>query len=130
MKLEQHVDLRKAALVVGPIAFVAATFALLADTSEALVSASTPIGVAFSGLAGVVGGAMGARTFTGGALAGAAAGFTNALVGILTAMFLRDVGWGVLFGGCFGGALLGAVTGVLGHLLLLVVKRRGTPMMR
>lgn len=119
------IRLVRLAIVLGAVACIAAVFSLVADFSDALVRASTPIGVAFSGVAGVVAGAVVARSFLGGAAAGALAGFTNALVGIAIAVVLRDAGAAVMAAGCLGGAILGAITGVLGHLLVTVIRKRG-----
>lgn len=130
MDVRAAVEPIKLAIVVGTVALFAATLALAIDFSDALLRTSTPVGVALSGAAGVAAGALAARTFPGAAGAGALAGFVNAFVGVGTAMFLRDVDVGVLLGGSMGGAFLGAITGILGYLLLMVVKKRGQPLQR
>lgn len=110
-------------LVLG-VAVVAATFALAGQLSAALVEASTPGGVALSGIAGVALGLWAAKDFRGALLGGGAVGFVNAFVGIGTAMIVRDATLAVLVGGCLGGGVLGAITGGLSHLLVLVAQRR------
>lgn len=130
MDVRKAVDPMKLAIIVGAVALFAAVLALAIDFSDALLRASTPVGVAFSGAAGVAAGALAARTFPGAAAAGAIAGLVNAFIGVGTAMFVRDVDVVVLAGASFGGAALGAITGVLGHLLGLVVKKRGQPLQR
>lgn len=130
MNAQEAVDPTRLAILVGAVALFAAVLALAIDFSDALARASTPVGVAFSGAAGVAAGALAARAFPGAAGAGAIAGFVNAFVGVGTAMFVREVDGVVLASASMGGAFLGAITGILGHLLVLVVKKRGQPLQR
>jgi hypothetical protein len=110
------------------VALFAALLAIAMDFSDALLRASTPVAVALSGAAGVAAGALAARTFPAAAAAGALTGFVNAFVGVGTAMFIHEANFVALAGASLGGALLGAVTGILGHLLVMVVKKRGQPL--
>lgn len=123
--MRRSLHARRFGVVTLAVAMVALTFALLGQLSDALVTASTPGGVALSGLAGVVVGMWAAKDFRGAMVGGAGVGFTNAFVGIGTAMIVRDATVTVLVAGSLGGALLGAITGALAHLLMLVIRRPG-----
>jgi hypothetical protein len=130
MDARKDVDPMKLAILVVAVGLFAAVLALAIDFSDAMLRASTPVLVAFAGAAGVAAGALVARTFRGAAAAGAIGGFVNAFAGVGMAMFVREFDVVALLGASLGGALLGAITGVLGHLLVIVVKKRGQPLQR
>ena len=95
------------------VGVIAGTFALIGQASPRVVELSTPGGIALSIVAGLVMGAVVGRNWSSAIVCGAMGGFTNAAVGIATAMAVRDVDPLVLAAGSAGGVALGALAGAL-----------------